>query len=315
MQKNNKLIYFFIIAILFLALFIFATFFDLQISQIFADLQIGSYYSSNFFAVFFEIFGESVLYIMLSLAFAVMFWAVFYFVKNKTKYLLEGIAVIFVFGSYFFGGFRIFGYLSLYFQIELNTLNLIILIVFSIILSFFTVFLLKNIKKELIFNLFWFSLLVICVAILSNFLTQIIKGDVFGRMRFRAINFLNDFSFYSPWYVFNGNSLAQSLSFLDLPSDAFRSFPSGHTVACATTFCLFFLPKYFQKFNTKTGRFFCFALPIFLTSVIGVSRIVGGAHFLTDVLFGAFLVLGFVFVFQKIFYSTFKKKCHLNSGI
>lgn len=307
MQKSNKLIYFLIFTVIFLAVFIFATIYDLQISQTLADLEIGNYYSANIYAIFFEIFGESILYVMLAMAFSVIFFNVFYSIKNFLKFPILILISVLIIDLYFLGAYRIFNYLTNYFELSYNALVLIILLLISFIFAFFSIILLKNIKKELIFKLFWFALLIIFVALISNLTTQIIKGEIFGRMRYRAMSYINDFSYYTPWYFFNDSTISQSLNYLGLPTDAFRSFPSGHTVACSISFCLIFLPKYFEYFNTKTGRFFSLVIPIFLTSLVGLARVIAGAHFLTDVLFAVYFVVLLTIVFEFVIYKQATK--------
>lgn len=297
MRKINNFLIFFIILIFVLTIFLFASFYDLQISQFFADMTPNLYYSNNFFAVFFEIFGESILFILIGLSLAVIFWAIYYKIKKPIKFLFQTISVSACIGINFLCFWRVFNYVKNYMDFEFNYLIVTILIIFSIIFAFLYIFLLKNIKKNIIYKLFWVSCLIILVALFSNLTIQILKNDVWGRMRFRAMFYIDDFSNYTPWWEMNGHSLSYAFRFLNLPDDAFRSFPSGHTSAVAITFCFWFLPLFFRNRISKQAKFWCYFLPIILTLIVGFSRIVAGAHFLTDILFAILIVMIYIAVF------------------
>lgn len=297
MRKINNFLIFFIILIFVLTIFLFASFYDLQISQFFADMTPNLYYSNNFFAVFFEIFGESILFILLGLSLAVIFWAIYYKIKKPIKFLFQTLSVSACIGINFLCFWRVFNYVKNYMEFEFNYIFLTILIIFSIIFAFLYIFLLKNIKKNIIYKLFWVSCLIILVALFSNLTIQILKNDVWGRMRFRAMFYIDDFSNYTAWWEMNGHSLSYAFRFLNLPDDAFRSFPSGHTSAVAITFCFWFLPLFFRNRISKQAKFWCYFLPIILTLIIGFSRIVAGAHFLTDILFAILIVMIYIAIF------------------
>ncbi len=71
-----------------------------------------------------------------------------------------------------------------------------------------------------------------------------------------------------------------------LASDVCKSFPSGHTFSAGLTYTLICLPDLVERFKTKGWRIFWYALPVFFTGLVAVSRIVMGAHYMSDVLFG-----------------------------
>ncbi len=74
-----------------------------------------------------------------------------------------------------------------------------------------------------------FALAVICSCCCFLFI-ELIKNPV-GRMRFRAMHLIGDYSYYTPWYQIS--SAREQLSGLGLDGDYFKSFPSGHTF-CAS---------------------------------------------------------------------------------
>lgn len=297
MRKINNFLIFFIILIFVLSLFLIASFYDLQISQFLADMTPNLYYSNNFYAVFFEIFGEAILFVLIGLSLAVIFWAIYYKIKKPIKFLPQTITVAACIGITYLCLIRIFNYIGNYLEFEFNYFISTILIILSIIFTFLYIFLLKDVKKNIIYKLFWVSCLIILVALFSNLTVQILKGEVWGRIRFRAMWFLDDYSYYTPWWQTNGQSLAYSLRFAELPDEAFRSFPSGHTTAVAITFCFWFLPLFFKNRISKRAKFWCYFLPIILTLIVGLSRIVAGAHFLTDILFAVLIVMIYIAIF------------------
>ena len=69
-------------------------------------------------------------------------------------------------------------------------------------------------------------------------------------------------------------------------NDAFKSFPSGHTVAAAASFGGIIIPEMYE--NMKKWKPLFWAIPIAYTVLVAISRIVAGAHYLSDVLFGGF---------------------------
>ena len=98
----------------------------------------------------------------------------------------------------------------------------------------------------------------------------------FGRMRYRE--WIKTYDGYWPWYRLNGKPA----------SDAFKSFPSGHT---ASAWLL--LPQTFI-FNAlgkeKAGKTARICL-LFWALTVMTSRIMAGAHFLSDVCAGALITV------------------------
>lgn len=304
-MKKSTIITTISISVFCLLIFVLATIYDLQISSVLADLDAGQYYSDNFFAILFEIIGESFLYIMLACAVSILLWWAIYFL-NKNFKIISGIIFPFlILGVYIFMMTRIFGYVADYQILETGGYMWLAYIFISMLLTTSTIFAFKAFKPETIKSLTWFALIVILVAAISNAFTQLVKGEVFGRMRYRAMNSINDFSNFTPWFIMNGGSLAEQFN---LTAEAFRSFPSGHTTAAASTFCLIALPHLFSRLNTKWGKVICYGLPILITSLVGLSRIIAGAHFLTDVLFAMFMTAGLAILFTWLLVIRRKNK-------
>lgn len=98
---------------------------------------------------------------------------------------------------------------------------------------------------------------------------------IWGRVRFR--NMYGDYSLFTPWYAINGFTGG-------------FSFPSGHT---ANATVVFTATHYLRFLPTKLSR----AKPVIYVALfiwiaaVAFSRVCVGAHFLSDVLFGAAITM------------------------
>ena len=140
----------------------------------------------------------------------------------------------------------------------------------SILVCFFCFFFKENnifVKKIFINSFFLFS-----ATLITGLLTQIIKHLV-GRPR-------------------PNHAASEGFSFINLDS-AFHSFPSGHTST------IFLVALVFSIFTPKLKYFY-----LCCASLIGLSRVVVGAHFFTDIMGGVIVsFIGFkitLAVFNKI---------------
>ena len=105
---------------------------------------------------------------------------------------------------------------------------------------------------------------------------------LWGRVRFRQLG--GDLSLFTPWYLpqgFNG----------------FYSFPSGHTanatVIFAVSYYFRFLPEKFRRLKPLIT-----AVLLLWIAIAAFSRVRVGAHYLSDVLFGAAITFGIVYFFK-----------------
>lgn len=100
-----------------------------------------------------------------------------------------------------------------------------------------------------------------------------------GRMRFREMN--EPATQFTAWYILTQRGAFQ---------DAYASFPSGHAMNAAGTLLLTLLPGLIPQLKPYQK-----SLTVFVyvwTILVGVSRIVMGAHFATDVVMGILLSWG-----------------------
>lgn len=114
---------------------------------------------------------------------------------------------------------------------------------------------------------------------------------LWGRVRMRELVMLGDASLFTPWYKLN-------------PFSGYHSFPSGHTANAVSLALLplFYNKKVYKRFpNAKKVTYIAVAV---WSVFMALTRILVGAHYLSDVLCGALIafiavVLGDFFM-QKI---------------
>ncbi|WP_337866409.1 phosphatase PAP2 family protein [Ignavibacterium sp.] len=137
---------------------------------------------------------------------------------------------------------------------------------------------------------YFFSRIVVKMLIFGYLLTNLPLKLLWGRIRFRDFN--GDFSNFSAWYIpngFNGND----------------SFPSGHAAMGWILISLFVLlaeKSIFQRTAIKT-------IIITYALILCFSRIVAGAHFASDVLFGSmFMIAAYVVSKHFLFEEQLQRK-------
>lgn len=135
-----------------------------------------------------------------------------------------------------------------------------------------------------------FALAIICSCCCFLFV-ELIKNPM-GRMRFRAMHFVGDFSYYTPWYQVSG--AREQLGSLGLDRDFFKSFPSGHTFSGSMAYLVLLLPDLFENLQTRKWKVLSYVVPVCYTGFVAFFRIAAGAHFFSDVLVGG--TMGFVAV-------------------
>ena len=315
--------------ILFLSLFvaIFATLtalasiYDLQISQILTkgNLHKGQYYSTSQFGLFFEAFGSTPIWLAISVAGVIFFWNAPR-IKNanikldeKGKKVLSifamiGCAIV-IFGGLFFFVSEICKYIFEHMLNKAYKDNLYVMALEAFIalpMSVLLIFAWKNFSKETHAKLLNFAFVLVCTAAFYLLIT-IIKTPI-GRCRFRTMNYLEDFSYYTPWYVINGKR-----NLLDFVSDSCKSFPSGHTFSAGVIYSLLSLPSLFKKLDKAWVKAIFYVVCVGYTAIVAISRIMVGAHYMSDVLFGgtiaflASMLAREIFVCKFSHFTCFKK--------
>lgn len=299
--NNKKVFIFSLVSIFILCLLIIVTSlnagqFDLKISQLIAQVFPNERYSSNLFGRIFEVIGESPIY--LYLIFMICSFGYLFKQDSFRRSQILPMSLIYILailvGTFMFH--RIFAYIATYTNDSSNpwldlfnwtlTIKMALGIVITLVISY-VVYKIKLPKKALV-RLLIVSLIAIA---LSQLIVQIVLKPLMNRNRYRALMFLDgNVNNFTPWYQ-------KGLYRVDIPSaipDDFKSFPSGHTAAAATTFLLMLFPAYFDRYKSKKAEAICFSVPAIYTITVAVSRVVMGAHYLSDVTFGALITIVFI---------------------
>lgn len=121
------------------------------------------------------------------------------------------------------------------------------------------------------------AIAILLIMILSMVSVDVIK-IVWGRVRFRAMQ--DNLDVYTNWYIINGNRFASLIPSLEER----KSFPSGHSMWSAVLLSISMLPLAHPRWYRYEYRVVIGSLV--LAIIIMVSRMLQGAHFLSDVCFG-----------------------------
>lgn len=131
----------------------------------------------------------------------------------------------------------------------------------------------------------------ILTVILGILIPNVIKL-VWARPRYRII--LENDQLFRYWFDRVGFAM----------NDDWKSFPSGHSAAAATSLVYTFLPQLYDKLKGKERRILVVcSLWIF---IVMISRVVMGDHFVTDTLFGSGITI-LVFSGLKSLFLNHKK--------
>lgn len=237
------------------------------------DLAIDNalYNPTNGFGVFFEKFAELPMFCIVPFAGTVMFYART-MKDRKLNIILGAVYALAVLAGWVLCLFKLgddwFG----------EDFSKVLRIVIAFAFSALTLFLGGLIKRETMIKLRPLAVVGVLVFLVTAGGVEVIKR-VWGRPRYRdMVNGVNGLSLndFAPWYTIKH-------------MDGCRSFPSGHTYAMSETFLLLSVSDRFKKHRNKEIIFF--AIAFVLTAVTAFSRLVVGAHFLSDVVMGA--VIGF----------------------
>lgn len=118
---------------------------------------------------------------------------------------------------------------------------------------------------------------------------------LWGRVRFRDLLAAGSYDAFTPWYQING-------------INGNKSFPSGHTAGAGMSFLMMLLPCSFPGWEKHKN--FCFWLPFVYTFVVAFTRLMMGAHYLSDVAMGGIISFSVVLLAIKIY-----EKCMLSNRI
>lgn len=187
--------------------------------------------------------------------------------------------------------------------LNLPTAVSVVIGLFCTVLTIFGVTkLCKEADRKTVIRVATVFLLVIFADIL---LINIIKIP-WGRARMRLVA-VDDRAYFMPWWQ-PGKTLRDTLVAAGVASEEFKSFPSGHTANASSLMLLCLLPKLSEKLNGKQNTLF---LTGFIwTCLVAASRIVMGAHYLTDTVVGFSVGLIILTVTCRIVFPSDRKSSH-----
>lgn len=270
-----------------------ATVYDLQISFILAapNLAEGRYFSTSFFCNLVEVAAMAPIWGFAAFAASVL--TVFFHHRHGAARLLQ---FLFFGLSVFAGNSLLRDMLKYLFQIterEALTGQLwvrLLTLVFGLVVTVLILRLAGGWIQTHMKQLLPFALAILCSCCCFLFV-ELIKNPM-GRMRFRAMHYIGDYSYYTPWYQVS--NARQLLDGLGLERDYFKSFPSGHTFSGSMIYLVILLPDMFKGLQIRKWKALSYVVPIAYTGFVAFFRIAAGAHFLSDVLVGG--TMGFLAV-------------------
>ncbi len=147
----------------------------------------------------------------------------------------------------------------------------------------------------------------IIVMAFSFAIMQVLKG-VFNRPRYRTAVLGYEGIGFVPWYspVTNTPELIQKF---DLAADEFRSFPSGHSILSVSA--IYILPSLSWIFpKLKNKQIMMTVIGLVFCIIIIMSRMILGAHYLSDVSAGAIIstIISIVFFMIQMRISSKENK-------
>ncbi len=294
--KKHTLISIGLFCVIFAGLLITATFTDFQVSQILTKgtLMPGKYYADGLFGVVFECLGCTAPYIMGSFSLSILLIYSFRFIKNpKGRFFSTAGMFLLVCATNIAVMLDVLDYNIRHYGLDgkpdFMKAELIIVGIFT---AFVEILAVNNFSDASIRKLVKFTFAVAFAIAVSSITVTLIKYP-FGRPRYRAMNYAGDFSYYQRWYVMSGQPDKEWLRETFTTSDAFKSFPSGHTQSAAMVFCIVMLKDALGIINKKRIAML-WIFSVVWTGIIAISRIMVGAHFFSDVLIGG--TIGFLCV-------------------
>ena len=242
---------------------------------------------SSLFGLFFAAFGEY----PLALAFAVA-GTLLIISRNKEKRVLSILQII-------LGVFFVFSSFSMATILPMLNLNLSLLPALligatSVVLIIFgTAYISKESDRRTAIRI---ALFIVSVVILDILIVNVVKVP-WGRARMRLIA-IDERAYFVPWWK-PGTEMRDTLVAMGVNGEEFKSFPSGHTADASALLMLSILPFLSRKWEGKED--ILFIIGIIWTIVVGFSRIVMGAHFLSDVTVGMTIGLLVFLLCSKVF--------------
>ncbi|MDN6639751.1 MAG: phosphatase PAP2 family protein [Tetragenococcus sp.] len=254
------------IGIILLACLIIATYYDLPIDQ-------ALFRPDNGLSYFFEYFAAIVEGTVIMIGSGLVFWTISFSETKQVVMVISGLVYVLwsLVGIY---------WIQQYFEWWGIAYGVLAVIVIA--------YLVRKIPVHLAQR---YRLAGIGIVLTTFFAMMVVEGvkPIFGRVRFRSMQ--EDFDLFSRWYQINGDKYLSVVPEMD----EIKSFPSGHSMWAGSTLSLTFLATVHPKWQAHEKTVFlgliCYAV------ILMFSRMMQGAHFLSDVTMG----FGVAFIFFVFF--------------
>ena len=265
----------------FVITFVLGTFLDEQVSQaIFSrDNTFGLLVSSIGTLpgyLLFSFIGGGFLSIALKKQYRIIYTVIFYILCTTCF----GLTIYFA-GKEFFGA-------NGFYNPSIKWVGYVIVVPFASGMTYLGYYLFNKTERKGVWIILLISAFFIFMALVPG--VTLLKS-IFHRPRYRSLTLYEVIDFHK-WYQPCKN-YKDLMSITGLTSEEFKSFPSGHAGGSALTLIFALLVPYFVKDTEKLQ------LPLIYGGFVWVilvsfSRILVGAHFLSDVSMGAILTVGVI---------------------
>lgn len=131
------------------------------------------------------------------------------------------------------------------------------------------------------------AVIVLLVIFVDIILVNVIKIP-WGRVRMRLVA-VDERACFMPWWQLGGG-LKETLTAAGVLAEEFKSFPSGHTANASVLMLLCLVPMLQPRLAKK--QTLLFGIGLAWTTLVALSRIIMGAHYLTDTTVGFAIGLG-----------------------
>jgi len=238
------------------------------------------------FAEFFNRFGELPVGLGLLISTAILFGS-----RQKEKKvnnvlgLIVGVPFMALFS--FFTVIMPINYTYEHVETGIPQFMMIVMIVMAILLFVITLLVINKVGAKQLRNYRSIAFVLILVSFGAVIFVNILK-IIWARPRMRSIDTIDQFKY---WYQINGPTFDNEL----------KSFPSGHT---ANAFVMIVYSMFIK--NPKYKRYFV-TFAITWGSLVALSRVILGAHFLSDVVIGGFITILLFYILET---RLMKKKDH-----
>lgn len=288
----NKKKYYFVYSVLFvipLVIFIVGLFFDLNYAK--------AIYNKNAFGIFFAAIGETPAYGGLTFVAGGLYSYQKGVHKKLNKIILLLVSTILLVVGTFLSMRAMKSYNALNIPSKWYlTLPIAILLDGGLCLLGYDLTNKTN-NKDILRVLIFMS-----AVIITQLLVITILKKVWGRPRYRFLISENgSLDYYRNWWEINSG--VKEL-FPNISSDNFKSCPSGHTASASCAFLIVLLPRFNEKLKGK--EIILMIIATIWALVVGLSRHMMGAHFLTDTSFAMMIVMIIFGVMYLIFFATKK---------